>query len=459
MIDRLQSLFYKITGTYLFSEMRDRLYVNSLFISLLLAILALITNIKIGLNTTANYLLMIAIGVILILIVLARFYRKTLPHIFILTMLGLLSAIWIHNGGSAGPNNFVFLLASVIFIVFTPQGKHIYLLLVLLATLGALHTFEYFHPEEIVCYSTNNMRFWDISLNLTYTLIFIFLIVKSLLKNYEDERYKAEIQVTEIELQHKYMLDSINYARDIQMGFLQNDDHLKPMFKDYFVYWKPKDVVSGDFYVFRQNKQNPDQVIVAVSDCTGHGVPGAMLTMMGISFINEIIAHNPNIRPAEVLNQLRTKFNHALSQGRSPSENRDGMDMLICLIDKKNKVIEYAGSNRSLYVVANNKLTEYKGDRMPIGVHVNDQTPFATQIIPFGKEDVIYMTTDGFADQYGETSNKKFYVARFKRLLVEIHKNKLQEQRELLKQVKKGWQGDEDQTDDILVVGIKPWEE
>ncbi len=194
---------------------------------------------------------------------------------------------------------------------------------------------------------------------------------------------------------------------------------------------------------------------MAVADCTGHGVPGAFLTMLGMSFFNEIILQG-NLEPNEILNQMREKINFSLSQGRQASDNRDGMDMVVCTIDKHKKTLQYAGSNRSVYVARKGELLEFKGDRMPIGVHVNDKVSFTNHTVALEDDDSVYLFSDGYADQYGGANDRKYFISKFKQFLAENSHLHMLDQGKKVKQNFDDWKGDVEQTDDVLVVGFKP---
>jgi len=260
----------------------------------------------------------------------------------------------------------------------------------------------------------------------------------------------------EVELQKKELTDSIEYAKRIQTALLPEMNYINEILNDYFVLFKPRDIVSGDFYWVNAKKE---KTIVVVADCTGHGVPGAFMSIMGITFLNTIV-QNEYIQADMVLNQLREQVIKTLKQTGKEMENKDGMDMALCIIDWENAHIEYAGANMPLILVrstesSSHELFEVRADHMPIGIYETVLNPFTRQIIPIMPGDSIYLFSDGYCDQFGGDNLKKFKKKNLKKLLSEIHTLNMTEQRKILIRNMKDWQGDLPQVDDILVLGIK----
>ncbi|HXC04475.1 MAG TPA: two-component regulator propeller domain-containing protein, partial [Bacteroidia bacterium] len=246
--------------------------------------------------------------------------------------------------------------------------------------------------------------------------------------------------------------DSINYARRIQQAILPLENEIRKELPEHFIYFRPRDVVSGDFYWF--NKKN-DTLFIAACDCTGHGVPGAFMSIIGNSLLNEI-AHETSIsEPAYVLNTLRDKIILALKQHTSEQESKDGMDMVLCCIDRKNKKLVFAGANNPLYVIRNKELREFKGNKQPIGVYGDVLKPFTSTEIAIDSGDLIYLFSDGYPDQFGGVKGKKFLYTRFKELLISISGLPMKQQQEEMDKVFQTWKGDLEQVDDVLVIGIR----
>jgi serine phosphatase RsbU (regulator of sigma subunit)/streptogramin lyase len=259
-------------------------------------------------------------------------------------------------------------------------------------------------------------------------------------------------QKNEIEHQKLEITDSIHYAGRIQSALLPPDEELEKLFPSYFILNKPRDIVSGDYYwVSRKD----DSVIIALADCTGHGVPGAFMSILGISFMNEIVNTSETLVAGEILNELREYLVKSLHQTGRKAETRDGIEMALCVIDTVSKKLQYSGANRPLYLVRNKELKEFKGDPMPIGVYDDEINPFTSKEMQLEANDIIYMFSDGYVDQIGGPNRKTFRSRKFKQLLVEIHQKPLEEQKEILEREYEKWRGDIEQIDDIMVMGIR----
>ncbi|MFP4019032.1 MAG: PP2C family protein-serine/threonine phosphatase, partial [Bacteroidales bacterium] len=214
----------------------------------------------------------------------------------------------------------------------------------------------------------------------------------------------------------------------------------------------PKNVVSGDFYWLNKNK---DLITIAVGDCTGHGVSGALMHMMGVIFLNEIIKKQQGSNPGSILEQLRNKVMSSLHQTGKYGEAQDGMDISLCILDSKSRMLYFAGANNPVYIVNNKKFKEIKADRMPVGININCDKPFTTKKIQLEKGDKIYMFTDGYADQFGGPKGKKFRYKYFKELIFSINGSPMSTQKKIMEQTFLKWKGQYEQVDDVLILGIK----
>ncbi|MCX7954714.1 MAG: SpoIIE family protein phosphatase [Bacteroidales bacterium] len=271
-------------------------------------------------------------------------------------------------------------------------------------------------------------------------------------------RQKEEIEQKNkiIEQKNKDILDSINYAKRIQDSILPPVDYLKIPGVDIFVYYKPKDIVSGDFYFIKYLK-SANVYIVAAADCTGHGVPGAFMSMLGSSLLNEII-NRPEITTTDmVLNELRERIINALNPEGKHTETRDGMDIALIAYFPDKRLLQFSGANNPLYLIRNDELIEYKADKMPVGLYdENTKIPFSRHEINIKSGDLVYIFSDGFADQFGGEHGKKYLYKNFKNLLLRIHKYPLNEQCKLIEEEGLKWRGDKyEQIDDNLIIGIK----
>jgi serine phosphatase RsbU (regulator of sigma subunit) len=254
-----------------------------------------------------------------------------------------------------------------------------------------------------------------------------------------------------IEQKNKDILDSIYYARRIQHALLASDGILNRNLDQHFVLYKPKDIVSGDFYWAHETNNN---FLIAVCDCTGHGVPGAFMSLLNISFLNEVTVEKRITKPDLILDHVRDSIIHALNTEQN-EESRDGMDCVICNFDMKNLNIEFACSNNPLWIIRSNELIEFKPDKMPVGNHTDNSKPFTLQSFKLQKGDIIYIFSDGYADQFGGPLGKKFKYSQLEILLISIHNKPMNEQKEILNETIGSWKGELEQVDDICIIGIR----
>ncbi len=269
----------------------------------------------------------------------------------------------------------------------------------------------------------------------------------------EVQRDEIMGQRDEILRQKEEITDSINYARRIQNAVLPLKDHFKKSFSDHFILFKPRDIVSGDFYWIAEDE---NKLYFTAADCTGHGVPGAFMSMLGVSSLNEIFGNeNHHLTAARMLNLLREKIKFSLHQTGKEGENKDGMDMALCIYHKKKKLLEYAGAYNPLYLIRDGKLQEYKADRMPIGIYHIEKESFTNHEINIKKGDAIYIFSDGYADQFGGPGQTKFKSGNLKKLLLEINEKPMEEQHQILDTRFMKWKGNLDQIDDVILIGIR----
>ncbi|WP_375560102.1 tetratricopeptide repeat protein [Bernardetia sp. OM2101] len=257
---------------------------------------------------------------------------------------------------------------------------------------------------------------------------------------------------TAIASKNTHITASINYAQRIQQALLPLEQQFKQLLQSHFVFFKPRDIVSGDFYWI---KEVENKIWLAVSDCTGHGVPGAFMSMLGTSALNNLVLHNSNVTPANILKLLDKEISESLHQ--ATTKNRDGMDIALCCIDKEKNVLTFAGANSPIIYIQNGNLNEIKGVKQAIAGYYKKKTiiEFEDVIIPIQKDTTFYLFSDGYKDQFGGEHQKKVMSKRFKNLLLENHNQELDTQKEILEDFLEDWKGNEDQIDDILVVGFK----
>jgi len=263
---------------------------------------------------------------------------------------------------------------------------------------------------------------------------------------------KVITRTMQIEMQNKEITSSIHYARKIQNALLPQKEELDRLLPSHFVFSRPKGIVSGDYYWV---SSRDEKIVFTVADCTGHGIPGAFMSILGVAFINEILNKMGSISANEILNQLRAMVIRSLHQSGRIDEARDGMEMALCVIDFNRKKLQFSGAFRPLYISKGNDILELQGDNMPIGIYDDEEVSFTNRESSFEKGDMIYLFTDGYVDQLGGTERKTFRSCNFKKLLIEICTLPLDEQSEILENRFNEWRGDINQVDDILVVGIR----
>jgi serine phosphatase RsbU (regulator of sigma subunit) len=252
-----------------------------------------------------------------------------------------------------------------------------------------------------------------------------------------------------IEQKNKEILDSITYAKRLQEAILPPNKLVKEWLPESFIFYKPKDIVSGDFYWMESIH---DKIYFAAIDCTGHGVPGAMVSLVGHNAINRCIKEFNLTKPSEILDKLSYLVEESLS--KSNEEVKDGMDISLCALDLKTYSIEFSGANNPLWVLRDSELIEIKGDKQPIGKHI-ERKAFTNHQITLQKNDSVYLFTDGYADQFGGEKGKKFKYSQFKELLISIQNESMEKQRELISESFESWKGKLEQLDDVCVIGVR----
>lgn len=266
----------------------------------------------------------------------------------------------------------------------------------------------------------------------------------------QQQKEQIESQKLIVEVQNKELTDSINYAQTIQKAILPELSDIKTAFPNSFVYFKPRDIVSGDFYWFRQKG---DRKYIAAVDCTGHGVPGALMSMVSNTLLHEIVDNKNIVQPSEILDELKKDIIRSLKQTGVSGENKDGMDIALCMVEGDK--LEFAGANNPLWIIRNNELTQIKGDSQPVGISHGEEKKFTNHTIDLAPGTSFYVLTDGYADQFGGPKGKKFKYAQLKELLLSISSYASNLQSEKLNETFQHWKGNLEQVDDVLVIGVK----
>lgn len=294
---------------------------------------------------------------------------------------------------------------------------------------------------------------------ITYFILFVAFVwgaisvsTRSLKKIIKEATAEIQAQKDELEEKNQNILDSIRYAKRIQEAVTPSETQMTKYFPEHFVLWRPRDIVSGDFY-WMINKEG--KTVVAAADCTGHGVPGAFMSIMGISFLNQI-ANMPEVQTAsDALDHLRHNVITSLNKEGSETDTKDGMDISLCVYDFENMLMQFSGAYNPLYMIRDGQIDTIKADRMPVGVHDRMDTPFTNNVFTMKKGDLYYILSDGYIDQFGGPDGKKLMTKRFKEILLEVHKKPMAEQCRLLEEELIKWRGEIEQVDDIIVIGIK----
>lgn len=309
---------------------------------------------------------------------------------------------------------------------------------------------------------------WFSVVGLILLSMFVFYAIRSNVQKRNSNEALIEKNKI-IVLKNKEIIDSINYAKRIQEATLRLSKNDVSSFSDSFFLLKPKDIVSGDFYWIRAVGE---KIIWAVADCTGHGVPGAFMSMIGNRLLNEIIIEKNIYSANEILDELKSKIIQSLNQGGRTEDSKDGMDIALCVLDKKTMMVDFAGANNPIYVMRKNivqdknisldgtknyesNLIEIKANRFPVGYHPYINASFVNFQFKAQKGDVIYMFSDGFSDQFGGNQAKKFTSKRFKKLLSSVYELPMEQQKEELITTLESWKDDLEQIDDVCVVGVK----
>ncbi len=376
-------------------------------------------------------------------------------------------------------------LDDAVFRMTCPEGKYEYISPAALKVFGYSKNSFYktpnfidkiLHPDYIDYYEDNLETDWGVAPTLKYKIIdpegnerWIvqankgtfnkkgnLIAIEGIYRNISTEE-ELESQKNKLEKINKNITSSIRYAQFIQQAVLPNSIFIKQFIPENFILYIPRDIVSGDFYWI---KQVNNFVAVAAADCTGHGVPGAFMSMLGIALLNEIVRLDKNPTASDILNELRKRVKTSLHQENVRGKSTDGMDMSLCIIDLEKKEVQYAGANSPLYIINKNAeddtptLRHIKPDRMPVGVYVKERS-FTNHKISLETDDILYLFSDGYIDQFGGENKDKFKTKRFKKLLIDIYDKPMAKQKELLFDNFENWRSGVKQLDDVLVLGVK----
>ena len=293
------------------------------------------------------------------------------------------------------------------------------------------------------------------------TILLIFLLIKNgkhskamHKQNFKLSKKNEEIseQRNTILKKNEEIIDSIHYALKIQTALLPTEEEFKRAFLNSFIFYKPKDIVSGDFY---WKYESADFIFYATADCTGHGVPGGFMSMLGISLLNDIVKDKRITDPCDVLDLMSVKIISELKQTEKIGKSKDGMDITLCRLNKTKTELVFASANNDLWLIRNGQIIEYRADRQPVGYHFGTITQFNQQKIDLLPEDIIITFSDGYSDQFGGEKGKKYKYRQLQQILLTNSNLSMEEQKLILQETIENWRGDLEQVDDILIIGIR----
>ena len=292
-----------------------------------------------------------------------------------------------------------------------------------------------------------------IALIIVVSLAIRLAVLRKHLNEKEDALGSMELQMTSMELREKNITDSLIYAQRIQEAMLPSEEYFRNHFPESFIFFKPKDIISGDFYWIGERG---NRIFVIAADCTGHGVPGALMSMIGLEIIEKAIVENNIETPSVILEALNEGLEKTFSREKNIGTIiRDGMDAGLCVVDKKSRKIIFAGAFFPLYLLRNNSLTQINGDKIIIGMNP-ERISYTDHEIDIQEDDMVYLFSDGYADQFGGKEGKKFMYRRLRYLLLTIHQFDVKDQKSILDENLKAWMGANPQVDDMMIIGFKP---
>ncbi|MEQ1732681.1 MAG: SpoIIE family protein phosphatase [Bacteroidia bacterium] len=351
---------------------------------------------------------------------------------------------------NSGIEYFLIPISLIPVVVLENKTKGIALIFVAIATFWAsYYVKEFYTPHHILSQFENNLTYILI-LNVVFLLGTLVLFQFKLINiNYEQIIGK---QKTDLEHKNKEITDSINYAQRIQNANLPNKNEVYNALPNSFILFKPKDIVSGDFYYF---KQKDNLLFIAAADCTGHGVPGAFMSFVCSEKLDAALAQTTNV--AELLSSTNRGVKTALNQTNADESTRDGMDIALCSIDLATNTISYAGANRPIWIIRNNatEIEEIKATKTAIGGLTSQEQAFELHQFKLNKGDTFYLFSDGYADTFSGLTNKKLTTKAFKQLLLNMQQHTMLAQEQLLNTYINNWKGNVEQIDDILVIGVR----
>ena len=291
-----------------------------------------------------------------------------------------------------------------------------------------------------------------IALFAVISLIVTIIEKKKINKDLEGKNNLIKLQVAQLKQKNKEITDSINYAKKIQTAILPSKMDIKSKLPDSFVYYRPKDIISGDFYWLTEKN---NKIYFVTADCTGHGVPGALMSMLGITYLNEIINEKNILQPSLILDELKNSIINSLTSSDDGDSLKDGMDMTLYSLDKTNLKLNYSAANNGLYIIRDNQIIKLDPDKQPVGSNPRQELPFTDFTFDLKPNDFIVSYSDGFSDQFGGPKGKKYKYKQLQELLLELNNKSTDSIPLLLNSIFEKWKGSLEQVDDVLIIGVR----
>lgn len=464
-------------------SLENKILNTALSITLIICALAALGNFVFNIMPLEVNLIVIAsILIMALLIYIGRIkgQYKVAKIAYITIAFLVLSPGWFLLQGTAGTMSINYILVALICISVVQRKS--FLLTLFIIHILTLITLDHLNPSWTIPYPNDEARFWDFALGEVYVLLLSGILIINLKVNYDKEKQKVEgqklqiqqkndelnnafheikAQKEEIERTHLRISESIHYAKSIQNALMPEHEISESFFSDHFILYKPKDVVSGDFWWYHQKAlNNKTYDFVAVADSTGHGVPGAMMSMLGVSLLNELVTGNNTLHTPEViLNMMRDRIKKNLNQTNGTQNlGKDAIEMALCLFDREKNQLYYSGAGRPLYHIKSHtqetELEIIKGSRQPVGIY-HIEKPFELKKISFAKGDKFFMFSDGIPDQFDSTGKEKFGSRRLKELLIKNNHLSLSEMKTEIERTLHKWSLTKPQIDDQILVGLK----
>ncbi len=449
----------------------ERLNSNTfLFAGSLISVLSCVFNYVEGFGPVLTVFTIISSIVLILLYYLSRFKNYSNIWLSACTVLLLLSISWFMNGGAIGSTSFMYLFTVIILNIIAKPDQQNGLFILVLVNISVLYVVEYFYGYFLVHPYPNILSYYsDVIFVFLLILFGVFFSTRFIKRSYDEGRNIVQQQKMIIEKQNKEHLESLTYASYLQKKIMPDETKLCMLFSDYFVLFQPKDIVSGDFYWI---KERENYGIVVVADCTGHGVPAAFLSVIGISLLEEIVNQEGNeLNAAAILEKLRNKFISYLQNNSSGEESKDGIDLGICVMNYQDSTLQFSSANRPLIMIRGNQYPEataysekevkgdytlylYKATKNIIGLNYREFS-FTNIDIDVFSRDTFYMFSDGYADQFDYMNKKKFKMSQLKKELLKIQDFSMQRQSAHLLDTHYKWKGHTGQTDDMVVIGLR----